>query len=102
MARPRKTNPILTAARNYFDRHVPELKGAQLHVRQLDGPPGSARFAVTAEACCPDRCPRGVPTEVAQAGTCHVLNCPLRRSVRLLLDRRGDVLQVTRSGIHWN
>ena len=102
MARPRKTNPMLIAARNYFEQHVPELKSAQLHVRQLNGPPGSARFAVTAEVRCPDSCPRDVPTEVAQAGECGVLNCPLRRSVRLLLNRRGDVLQLTRSGVHWN
>ena len=102
MARPRKKNPMLTAARNYFEQHIPELKDAKLHFRQLDGPPGSARFAVTAEACYAGTCPRGVSLEVAQAGQCRVLDCPLRRSVRLLLDRRGDVLQVTRSGIHWS
>jgi hypothetical protein len=27
--------------------------------------------------------------------------CPLRCSVRLLLDRRGAVIQVIRSEVHW-
>jgi hypothetical protein len=31
-----------------------------------------------------------------------VLDCPLRRSARLLLDRHGTVMQTTISGIHWD
>ena len=102
MARKKRTNPLLLAARTYVNLHLPELKAAPLHLRMLDGPPGSPSCAVTAEACLASDCPNGIPALVAQSGACPVRDCPLRCSLRLLLDRRGAVIHVLRSGIHWN
>ena len=102
MARKKHTNPLLIVARTYVSQHMPELKAAPLQLRMLDGPPGSPSCAVTAEACLAGDCPNGVSASVADSGQCAVRDCPLRCGVRLLLDRRGEVLQVTRSGIHWN
>ncbi|MEN9934454.1 MAG: hypothetical protein RLZZ387_1033 [Chloroflexota bacterium] len=101
MPRRKRQNPLLAVARAYLSQHMPELKDAPLHIRMLDGPPGSPRYAVTVESCLPAPCPHGVPREVADAGGCTIYNCPIRDSVRLLLDRGGEVMQVTRSGIHW-
>ena len=102
MARKKRVNPLLVVARTYINQQVPELKAAPLHLRMLDGPPGSPSCAVTAEACLAHDCPNGVPAAVAAIGQCTVRDCPLRCGVRLLLDRRGAVMQATRSGIHWN
>lgn len=102
MARKKRTNPLLIAARTYISLHAPELKSAPLQLRMLDGPPGSPSCAVAAEACLAGDCPNGVAAAVAQSGQCTVRDCPLRCGVRLLLDRRGAVIQATRSGIHWN
>ena len=102
MARKKRVNPLLIAARTYVIQHVPELKAAQLHLRMLDGPPGSPSCAAMAEACLADECPNGVSTVVAASGQCTVRDCPLRCGVRLLLDQRGVVMQATRSGLHWN
>jgi hypothetical protein len=102
MTRKKRTNPLLIAAHTFVSQHMPELNDAPLHLRMLDGPPGSPSCAVTAEACLAGNCPNGVPAVVAEIGQCTVLDCPLRCSVRLLLDRRGAVMQATRSGIHWN
>lgn len=101
MARKKRVNPLLIAARTYVSQHVPELKAAPLQLRMLDGPPGSPSCAVAAEACLASDCPEGVPLVVAESGQCTVRDCPLRCSVRLLLDRRGAVVQATRSGVHW-
>ena len=102
MARKKRPNPLLIAARTYVSLHVPELKAAPLQLRLLDGPPESPNCAVMAEACLPGDCPHGVPASIAERGQCTVRDCPLRCSLRLLLDRRGAVMQATRSGIHWN
>jgi hypothetical protein len=102
MARKKRVNPLLVAARAYVSQHVPELKAAPLQLRLLDGPLGSPSCAVTAEACLAGACPNGVPTAIAQSGQCTVRDCPLRCGVRLLLDQCGAVIQVTRSGVHWN
>jgi len=101
MARKKRINPLLIVARTYVSQHVSELKAAPLHMRMLDGPPGSPSCAVTVEACLAGDCPNGVAASVAQSGQCTVRDCPLRCGVRLLLDRCGAVLQVTRSGVHW-
>jgi hypothetical protein len=101
MARHKRANPILQTVRQYLDIHMPELHNAPLHLRSLDGPPGSPRYAVTAEACTLACCPRGIPAAVAAAGNCSERMCPLRHSVRLLLDRRGAVIQAIRSQVHW-
>jgi hypothetical protein len=102
MARKKRTNPLLIAARTYLSLHVPELGAAPLRLRMLDSPPGSPSYAVTAEACLAGDCPNGIAASVAESGGCTVRDCPLRCGVRLLLDRRGLVMQATRSGIHWN
>jgi len=102
MARKKRINPLLVFARTYVNQHVPELKTAPLQLRMLDGPPGSPSCAVTVEACLADDCPYGVPGLIAESGQCSVRDCPLRCSVRLLLDRRGAVMQDTRSGVHWS
>jgi hypothetical protein len=101
MGRKKRTHPLLIVARTYLNQHMPELKTAPLQLRMLDGPPGSPRYAVTAEDCTAGTCPFGT-LAAAQGGQCTVRDCPLRRSVRLLLDRRGTVVRATRSGIHWN
>jgi hypothetical protein len=102
MARKKRTNPMLIAARTYLRLHAPELKAAPLRLRMLDGPPGSPSCAVVAEVCQAGICPNGVPAAVAERGQCLVRDCPLRCSVRLLLDRRGMVMQDTRSSVHWS
>src|SRR5262245_6237040 len=102
MARRKRQHPLLLVARNYLNQHLPELRDAPIQLRLLDGPPGSPRYAATAEVCAVASCPRGIPPATALAGRCAVSECPLRRSARLLLDRRGVVIQVTRSDIHWS
>jgi hypothetical protein len=102
MARKKRVNPLLSIARTYVSQHVPELKAAPLQLRMLDGPPGSPSCAVMAETCVADDCPNGIPAALGQSGQCPVRDCPLRCSLRLLLDQRGAVIHVTRSGIHWN
>jgi hypothetical protein len=102
MARKKRITPLLIAARTYVSQHVPELKAVPLQLRMLDGPPGSPSCAATAEACLADECPNGVSALAAKSGQCMVRDCPLRCSVRLLLDRRGAVVQATRSGVHWH
>jgi hypothetical protein len=73
-----------------------------LRLQPLDGPPDSPRYAATSEACIAAVCPRGYGAQAASSGQCGVLDCPLRRSARLLLDRQGTVIHATISGIHWN
>jgi hypothetical protein len=97
MARKKRTNPLLIAARTYVSLHLPELKAAPLQLRMLDGPPGAPSCAVTAEACLVGDCPQGVAAAVAERGECTVRDCPLRCSVHLLLNRHGMVIQATRS-----
>lgn len=102
MARRKRPNPVLRLVQTYLRENLSELKDAALHMHTLDGPPDSPRYSVTAEVCIARSCPHGTPAAIAAAGQCTVLSCPLRQSVRLLLDERGAVLQVTRSGIHWS
>jgi hypothetical protein len=102
MARRKRPDPLLAAARTYISRYLPELKAAPLQLRMLDGPPGSPCCAVMVETCPAGACPRGVPVLAAARGECTVRDCPLRCSVRLLLNRSGMVVQATRSGIHWS
>lgn len=97
----RQQKLLVKIARDYLRRHMPDLKDMPLRMHALDGPPKSPRYSVTAEACSANRCPYGIPTDVAAAGQCTVLDCPLRQSARLLIDRRWRVVQASRSGIHW-
>jgi hypothetical protein len=101
MARRKRQNPLLIVARTYLNRHMPDMTDARLSVRMLDGPPDAPRYAVTAETCTARSCPYGVPPEVAANGQCPIADCPLRHSVRLLLNRRGTVMHSTVSDIHW-
>ncbi|HNP70513.1 MAG TPA: hypothetical protein PKK15_05370 [Kouleothrix sp.] len=101
MARRKRQNPFLSMAQVYLNQHMPDMSGARLQLRMLDGPPGSPRYAVTAEVC-RHICPYGVLPAQAALGKCTVFDCPLRQSVRLLLDRRGAVLHATRNTLHWN
>jgi hypothetical protein len=102
MARQKRPNPLLVAARAYLSQHMPELRTAPLHLRMLDGPPGSPCCAVTVEACRrAGPCPHGIAAAVAERGECSVRDCPLRLSVRLLISRGGTVVQATRSAVHW-
>lgn len=101
MARRKKNGPLI-AAQIYVSRHLPEFVDRPLRLHILDGPPGSPRYAATTESCIAASCPRGFSIQARSAGQCGVLDCPLRRSARLLLDREGAVLHTTISGIHWN
>jgi hypothetical protein len=101
MTRRKQLARLLNVAHHYVDQHLPELRHAPLAMRMLDGPPGSPRYAVTVAACRAQACPHGISALVAAAGQCHVTDCPLRHTARLLLDRQGNVIQATRSGIHW-
>lgn len=101
MARRKRQNPLLVVAQSYLVQHMPEMRGARLKIRMLDGPPSSPRYAVTAELCTTGHCPHGVSTATAMAGKCPVTDCPLRDTVRLLMDRRGGVVHTVRCGIHW-
>jgi hypothetical protein len=92
---------MLKVARQYLDRSLPELRDTALQLRPLDGPAESPRYAVTAERCTASGCPHGISAATAAAGECPVRDCPLRDSVRLLLDRGGVVVQITRSGVRW-
>jgi hypothetical protein len=102
MPRREQKNRPLSAAQTYVSEHLPELRNRPLRLQLLDGPPGSPRYAAMVEACVASSCPRGYSAQAASSGQCGVLDCPLRRSARLLLDRHGAVMHATISGIHWN
>jgi hypothetical protein len=102
MPRGKRKNRPLIAAQTYVSEHLPELCDLPLRIHPLDGPPGSPRYAATIEACVATSCPRGFSAQAGSTGQCGVLDCPLRRSARLLLDCHGAVMRATISGIHWN
>jgi hypothetical protein len=99
MARPKRPpHPMLKVARGYLGKLEPNLREAPLHLHQLDGPPGAPRYAVSVERCKRTAiCPYGV----TDPSRCPVFDCRLRNSLRLLLSREGDLVQVIRSGLHW-
>jgi hypothetical protein len=96
------TDTIISAARSYICARAPALSEARIHLHRLDGPPEGPRYSADAERCCASACPYGVSADKAAAGRCGVFSCPLRRSIRLLLDRQGAVLQEQRGDIHWS
>jgi len=102
MARRKRQNPLLVVAQSYLNQYLPEMMGAKLRLRMLDGPPEAPRYVVTAETCTALTCPHGVLPAVSASGQCPVVECPLRQSVRLLLSRRGAVVHTTVSDIHWS
>ncbi|HRC74504.1 MAG TPA: hypothetical protein PLO33_02435, partial [Kouleothrix sp.] len=75
MARRKRQNPFLSMAQVYLNQHMPDMSGARLQLRMLDGPPGSPRYAVTAEVC-RHICPYGVLPAQAALGKCTVFDCP--------------------------
>jgi hypothetical protein len=102
MPRRKQKNRPLIAAQAYVGEHLPELRNMPLRLQLLDGPPGSPRYAATIEACVATVCPRGFGAQADSSGQCGVLDCPLRRSARLLLNSQGAVIHATISGIHWS
>jgi hypothetical protein len=102
MPRGRRENRPLIAAQIYVGEHMPELRNMPLRLQLLDGPPDSPRYAATIETCIATTCPHGFSAQADSSGQCGVLDCPLRRSARLLLDSQGMVIHATISGIHWN
>lgn len=96
MARPKRNQWLITSVRGYLRTNAPELASAPLHVRMLDGPPGGPRYVATVERCTSMSCERRVID-----GWCGVDTCPLRHSLRLLLDYKGNVIRETEGGHHW-
>ncbi len=88
-------------AQTYIQQQVPELRQAPLNIRILDGPPSAARYAVTAEVCRASSCVRKNADQHPTPSSCDVPDCPLRLSVRMLVDQAGDIVQVMQSSIHW-
>ncbi|NWF80072.1 MAG: hypothetical protein HXY37_08490 [Chloroflexi bacterium] len=99
MARPKRPpHPMLRVAREHLNVLDPDLRDEPIHLRMLDGPPGAPRYAVYVGACRRDGdCPYGVE----MITPCPVLNCELRNSLRLLLDREGNLVEVLQSGVRW-
>lgn len=99
MARPKRPpHPMLKVAREHLVQLDDELRDEPIHLRMLDGPPGAPRYAVYVGAC--ERhgpCPYGVEGITP----CPVLDCELRHSLRMLLDREGNLVEVLRSGVRW-
>lgn len=89
---------MLQVAREHLHELDPVLQQQPIHLRMLDGPPGSPRYAVYVGACeRPGPCPHGVEHE----HPCPILDCELRHSLRMLLDREGNLVEVLRSGVRW-
>ena len=101
MSRRNDKQRSIQAARRYVGQLAPELCERQFVIHSLDGPPEAPRYAVSVEVCAAHVCPRGVSAQEAAAGHCDVLDCPLRRSARILLDRDGKVLHAQVGTIHW-
>lgn len=99
MARPKRPpHPMLQVARDHLRQLDSELLDAPLHLRMLDGPPGAPRYAIYVGVC--ERkgpCPHGVE----EVSPCPVLDCELRHSLRMLLDRDGNLVEVLRGGVRW-
>ncbi len=93
---------LIKMVRAYISKRAPELADAPIHLHRLDGPPGGPRYSASAELCCANVCPYGVSADAVAAGRCSIHTCSLRRSIRLLLDAQGAVLQEQRGDIHWS
>jgi hypothetical protein len=101
MPRRKAKNQLPIAAQLYVNQHLPELRNLPPQLHHLDGPPDAPRYAATIEACVATVCPRGFTTQDGSSEQCDVLDCPLRHTARLLLNREGVVIQATISGLHW-
>jgi hypothetical protein len=90
---------MLQVAREHLAQLDADLRDEPIYLRMLDGPPGAPRYAVYVGACRREgACPHGVE----DVKPCPVLDCELRHSLRLLLDRDGQLVEVLRSGVRWN
>lgn len=99
MARPKRPpHPLIKVARNYLIQHEPELRDAPIVLHQLDGPPGSPRYAALATACFPGG---PCPYHVDPGEPCPIHDCEKRATVRLLFSRDGALVKVSRSTIRW-
>lgn len=105
MARPKKQHPAreraLAAAKTYVRQHLPEMQDAPLQLTALDAPDGAPCFAVSITRCANEICPHHISPRLASAGKCPVLSCPLRKSVRLLLNADNEVVQATQGPVRW-
>lgn len=99
MARPKRPpHPIIAQARSVLHTIAPELELAPLELRMLDGPQGGPRFAVAVSRCYND----GVcPHQVTDPSRCDIPTCDLRRSLRLLFDGAGKLIQVIDGHHRW-
>jgi hypothetical protein len=100
MARPKRPpHPMLRVAREHVRRLNMGLDDEPIHLRMLDGPPSAPRYAVYVGACMSEGdCPHGVNDRI----TCPILECKLRRSLRMLLDRDGNLVELLRDGVRWS
>ncbi|HMQ30925.1 MAG TPA: hypothetical protein PKD53_09360 [Chloroflexaceae bacterium] len=99
MARPKRPPPpMVKVAGDHLGELDSALRDEPIHLRMLDGPPGAPRYAVYVGTCeRPGPCPHGVE----EITPCPVLNCALRHSLRMLLDRDGNLVEVLRGGVRW-
>jgi hypothetical protein len=99
MARPKRPpHPMLRVAREHVRRLNMGLDEEPIHLRMLDGPPGAPRYAVYVGACMSEG---GCPHGISDRTTCPVLECKLRHSLRMLLDRDGNLVELLRGGVRW-
>lgn len=99
MARPKRPpHPMLEVARQHLLQIDAGLQDAPLHLRMLDGPPGSPRYAVSVAEC---HRAGPCPYHVTDEARCPILECSLRHSLRLLLTRDGELVEVIQGDIRW-
>jgi hypothetical protein len=89
---------MLKVARDHLKQLDAALRDEPIHLRMLDGPLGAPRYAVYVGTCERDG---PCPHSVEHVTPCPVLDCDLRHSLRLLLDREGNLIEVLRSGVRW-
>ncbi len=99
MARPKRPpHPMLAIAQEHLIQLDKDLSDEPLHLRMLDGPPGAPRYAVYVGVCEREGpCPYGVE----HISPCPIIDCDLRHSLRMLLDREGKLVEVLRGGVRW-
>jgi hypothetical protein len=99
MGRPKRPpDPMLRVARAHLNKLAPELRGAPIHLHQLDGPPNAPRYAVSVEAC---QSAQGCPHGVSDPQLCPIVVCSQRRAIRLLLSREGELMQMINDDRRW-
>jgi hypothetical protein len=89
---------MLRVARAHLNKLAPDLRNARFRLRQLDGPPGSPRFAVSVDMC---RDVAACNHGVTDTEKCPIFACSQRHAIRLLLSREGELLQVINDDLRW-